>query len=52
MEVYATFAPQAAGGRLGQVQKWIDGHTDQAIVALALVAGAWLLGDSVYLIVS
>jgi hypothetical protein len=52
MEVYATFAPEAAGARLGQVQKWIDGHTDQAIVALSLLAGAWLLGDSIYLIVS
>jgi hypothetical protein len=52
MELYATFAPEAAGARLGQVQKWIDVHTDQAIVTLSLLAGAWLLGDSIYLIVS
>jgi hypothetical protein len=35
-----------------QVQKWINTHTDQAIVVLSLVVGCWLLGDSIYLIVS
>jgi hypothetical protein len=52
MELYATFAPEAAGARLGKVQKWINTHTDQAIVVLSLVAGCWLLGNSIYLIVS
>jgi threonine/homoserine/homoserine lactone efflux protein len=52
MELYAVFAPEAAGGRLEQVQKWINSHTDQAIVVLSLVIGCWLLGDSIYLIVS
>lgn len=52
MELYATFAPEAASARLEQVQKWINAHTDQAIVVLSLVVGCWLLGDSIYLIVS
>ncbi len=52
MELYAAFAPEAAAQRLEQVQKWIDGHTDQAIVVLSLAVGAWLLGHSIYLIVS
>jgi Sap, sulfolipid-1-addressing protein len=52
MELYAAFAPEAAGARLEQVQKWINSHTDQAIVVLSLVIGCWLLGDSLYLIVS
>lgn len=52
MELYATFAPEAASARLEQVQKWIDAHTDQAIVVLSLVVGCWLLGHSIYLIVS
>ena len=52
MELYAAFAPEAAGARLENVRKWIDTHTDQAIVVLSLVVGAWLLGDSLYLIVS
>jgi Sap, sulfolipid-1-addressing protein len=51
MELYAAFAPGAASARLEQVQKWINTHTDQAIV-LSLVVGCWLLGDSIYLIVS
>jgi hypothetical protein len=34
------------------VQKWINTHTDQAIVVLSLVVGCWLLGNSIYVIVS
>jgi threonine/homoserine/homoserine lactone efflux protein len=52
MELYAAFAPEAAGTRLEQMRTWIDTHTDQAIVALSLVVGCWLLGNSIYLIVS
>jgi Sap, sulfolipid-1-addressing protein len=52
MEIYAAFWPQAAAVRFGQVQQWIETHTDQAIVLGALVVGAWLLGDSIYLLVS
>jgi hypothetical protein len=52
MELYTTFAPKAAEARLGQIQDWINTHTDQAIVVGALAVGAWLLGDSLYLIVS
>jgi len=52
MELYAAFAPVAAAARLEEVHKWIDTHQDQAIVVGALVVGAWLLGNSIYLIVS
>ena len=52
MELYAAFAPVAAGERLENVHKWIDTHQDQAIVVGALVVGAWLLGNSIFLIVS
>jgi hypothetical protein len=52
MELYATFRPEAAQARFRQVQSWIETHTDQAIVAGALVLGAWFLGSSIYLIVS
>jgi threonine/homoserine/homoserine lactone efflux protein len=52
MELYATFAPEAATARLNRIRGWIDRHTDQAIVILSLVVGCWLLGDSLYLIVS
>ena len=52
MELYAAFAPEAAGARLENVRTWIDSHTDQAIVILSLVVGFWLLGDSLYLILT
>ena len=38
--------------RLAQVRTWIDVHQDQAIVIGSLVVGAWLPGNSIYLIVS
>jgi hypothetical protein len=52
MELYAVFAPAAAAARFGKMHSWIDTHRDQAIVVGALVVGAWLLGSSIYLIVS
>ena len=52
MELYATFAPAAAGARLEQIHTWIDTHQDQAIVVVSLAVGAWLLGSSLYWIVS
>jgi len=52
MELYATFAPAAAGARFEQIHKWINTHQDQAIVVGSLAVGAWLLGHSLYLIVS
>ncbi len=52
MELYAAFAPQPAAARLGQVRTWIDSHRDQAIIAGSLIIGCWLLGNSIYLIVS
>jgi hypothetical protein len=52
MELYAAFAPAAAGARFVKIQRWIDTHQDQAIVVVALAAGGWLLGKSIYLIVS
>jgi hypothetical protein len=52
MELYAAFAPAAAGARFVKIQRWIDTHQDQAIVVGALAVGGWLLGKSIYLIVS
>jgi Sap, sulfolipid-1-addressing protein len=52
LELYVTFAPAAAGDRIKQIHKWINTHQDQAIVVGSLVVGAWLLGKSIYLIVS
>ena len=52
MELYAAFAPAAAGARLAHVRTWIDSHRDQAIVVGSLMVGLWLTSDSIYLIVS
>jgi hypothetical protein len=52
MELYAAFSPEAAQARLGRVRIWIDAHTDQAIIIGALAIGAYLLADSIFLLVS
>jgi hypothetical protein len=52
MELYAVFSPEAATQKLEGLRVWIDTHRDQAIVVLSLVLGLWLVGDSLYLIVS
>jgi hypothetical protein len=52
LELYTAFRPEAASVRMEQVRQWIDRHQDQAIVIGALLVGAWLLGSSLYLIVS
>jgi hypothetical protein len=51
MELYAAFAPAAAGARFAQIHTWINSHQDQAIVVASLAVGAWLVGHSLYSIV-
>jgi hypothetical protein len=48
MELYATFAPDAAQRRFDAVRTWIDTHRDQVIVVLSLLIGLWLMGKSLY----
>jgi threonine/homoserine/homoserine lactone efflux protein len=52
MEVYAGFRPQPAQEFLARLRRWIDTHTDQVIVIVSLVLGFWLVGTSVYYIVT
>ena len=52
MELHVIFSPDVAKRRLDGVRNWIEIYRDQAIVVLSLVVGFWLLGDSIYLIVS
>jgi Sap-like sulfolipid-1-addressing protein len=52
LELYAAFAPAAVAARLDRLRLWIDRHQDQAIVIGALLVGGWLLGKSLYLLVS
>ena len=52
MEIYATIRPDEAQDLLARLRAWIDSHTDQLIVWVSLVVGLWLIGKSVYLIVT
>jgi hypothetical protein len=52
LELYAVFAPAAAGARLDRLRTWLDTHRDQVIIVIFLLLGFWLAGKSIYLLVS
>ena len=52
LELYAGFRPEKSGALLASTRAWIDSHTDQVIIIGSLVLGFWLIGKSVYLIVT
>jgi Sap, sulfolipid-1-addressing protein len=52
LELYATFTPAADALRLQRLRAWLDTHTDQVIVAVFLLLGLWLMGKSIFLLVS
>jgi hypothetical protein len=52
LELYAGFRPEQSQAFMGQIRKWIDTHTDQVIIIGSLALGFWLIGNSIYYIVS
>jgi threonine/homoserine/homoserine lactone efflux protein len=52
MELYAAFRPEQSGMLMARIRTWIDTHTDQAIVIGCLLLGFWLIGHSIYLVVT
>jgi threonine/homoserine/homoserine lactone efflux protein len=52
MEIYGAVRPEQTQDFLRRLRQWIDSHTDQLIVWVSLVVGCWLVGKSIYLIVS
>jgi hypothetical protein len=52
MEIYATIRPAATQEFLARLRQWIDTHTDQLIVWVSLGVGCWLIGQSIYFIVT
>jgi threonine/homoserine/homoserine lactone efflux protein len=52
LELYATFAPVAASTRLERLRTWLDSHQDQVIITVCLLLGLWLMGKSIYLLVT
>jgi uncharacterized membrane protein (DUF2068 family) len=52
IELYTVFRHEEAMERLRRLREWLDTHRDQAIVIISLVAGLWLMGNSLYLLVT
>ena len=52
MEIYATLRPDNTQAFLTRTRVWIETHTDVVIVFLSLGLGFWLVGKSIYLLVS
>jgi hypothetical protein len=52
MEIYGALRPEQTQDFLRRLRLWIDTHTDQLIVWGSLVVGCWLIGNSIYLIVT
>ncbi len=52
MEIYSGFRPDKSQAFLANLRTWIDTHTDQVIIVVSLVVGFWLIGKSIYLIVT
>ena len=52
LEIYAGFRPERAQAFLVSIRTWIDTHTDQVIIVVSLGLGLWLVGKSIYLLVT
>jgi Sap, sulfolipid-1-addressing protein len=52
LELYAGFKPDEAQMLLKRIRTWMDTHTDQVIIVGSLILGFWLIGNSIYLIVT
>ncbi|MGW0414826.1 GAP family protein [Streptomyces collinus] len=48
VELYVVFSPTAARARLLALRAWMERHSEQAVVALCLLLGFWLVGKSIY----
>ena len=52
LELYAVFRPARAGALLERLRTWLDTHQDQVIILTFLLLGFWLVGNSIYLLLS
>ena len=52
LEIYTVFRPARSQALMGRFRTWVDTHTDQVIIVGSLIIGLWLIGDSIYLIVT
>lgn len=52
LEIYAGSWAGQSQAFLARFRTWIDVHTDQVIIVESLILGFWLIGKSIYLIVT
>ena len=52
LQAYAGFRPSQSHTFLVRFRTWIDTHTDNMIIWGGLILGCWLIGKSIYLIVT
>jgi hypothetical protein len=52
LEIYAGFRPEQSQVFLAKIRTWINTHTDQVIIIGSLLLGFWLIGNSIYLLVT
>jgi threonine/homoserine/homoserine lactone efflux protein len=52
MELYVGFRPDKGQALLKRLRIWMNTHTDQVIIVVSLALGLWLVGQSVYLLVT
>jgi hypothetical protein len=52
LELYAGFRPAQSEALLVKIRTWGQTHTDQIVIIGCLVLGFWLIGQSIYLIVT
>jgi hypothetical protein len=52
MEIYAGFKPDKSQVLLAKFRTSIESHTDQVIIWGSLLVGLWLVGNSIYLLVT
>ena len=52
LEIYTVLRPDHSRALLARFRTWIDTHTDQVIIIGSLILGFWLIGNSIYLVVT
>jgi threonine/homoserine/homoserine lactone efflux protein len=52
LEIYTVLRPDRSRALLARFRTWIDTHTDQVIIIGSLLLGFWLIGNSIYLVVT
>ena len=52
LELYVVFRPARASALLERLRAWLDSHQDQVIILICLLIGSWLVGNSIYLLLS